>query len=300
MNKTNIAWTDFTWNPVTGCTAVSGGCKNCYAKAVHERFNDTPFSEIVFHEDRLLEPSKMRKPAKIFVGSMTDLFQDGVTDEMLDSIFRVILYNPHHTFQVLTKRPERMEEYFDRVYQKGRDKMETMEKVNPAVAKELEKYNSILPNLWLGVTVENQESLEARIPVLLDTPAAKRFISVEPLVERIKIGNIGRRTDKYGKEVTHEQIFFMSGSKSLWDERFGFNIPLRNIDHPKLDWIIVGGESGTKSKVRPMDPEWVQHIFEACKETGVPFFFKQWGAHKPYLGKEPRFEYEEVQEFPDE
>ena len=236
MQKTKIAWTDYSWNPTTGCTAVSDGCKNCYAKIVHERFNNTPFSEIVFHEDRLIEPYKKKKGTKIFIGSMTDLFQDGVTYQMFSKIMVTVTGNPQHTFQMLTKRPLRMKEFFDRYTQ----------------------VFEVPKNLWLGVTAENQKEADARIPILLDTPAAKRFVSIEPMLGEVKLMMV-----PYFKGVY-------------------------------LDWVIVGGESGAKSKVRHMKPEWVQKIYDDCKDARVAFFFKQWGAHKP----SGSYEFEKVQQFP--
>lgn len=256
MNQTNIAWTNYTWNPITGCTAVSDGCKNCYAKIVHERFNDTPFSEIIFHEDRLVGSYNKKKGKMIFVGSMTDLFQDEVTYEMFSKIMVTITGNPQHIFQMLTKRPLRMKKFFDR-------------------------YNEVFEvpeNLWLGVTAENQKEADARIPILLDTPASKRFISVEPMVGEIDLHNV---------EELKRQYF---SALAQYDPRRDSN--------SLLDWVIVGGESGAKPKVREMKPEWIQKIYDDCKANSVPFFFKQWGAHKPKdIGT---YEFEKVQQFPND
>ena len=262
MNKTNIAWTDYTWNPITGCTAGSAGCKNCYAKAVHERFYDTPFSEIVFHEDRLTEPFKVKKPSKIFIGSMTDLFQDGVDFKYINEIIVQVSKNPQHTFQILTKRPDRMKRYFDG-WEDGSGG----------------KYH--FPNLWLGVTAENQEQADKRIPILLDTPAAKRFVSIEPMIGEIDLTRI-MKDNKLQNGVGPLGINSLLGSTFL-----GTSIPA-------LNWIIVGGESGAKSKTREMKSEWVRKLYLQCVESRTPFFFKQWGSHKPkYHSK-----FEEVKEFP--
>jgi len=253
MNKTNIAWTDYTWNPITGCTAVSDGCKNCYAKIVHERFNDTSFSDIVFHEDRLIGPYKKKKGKMIFVGSMTDLFQDEVTYEMFAKIMVTVTGNPLHTFQMLTKRPLRMKKFFDR-------------------------YNEVFEvpkNLWLGVTVENEKELD-RVRTLVKIPAAVHFVSVEPMIGEIDT-NCYYLQDKRGH---HPFPYLNDGAKTKLIEM--------------LDWVIVGGESGAKSKVREMKPEWVQKIYNDCKANDVPFFFKQWGAHKP----SGSYKFEKVQEFP--
>ena len=262
MNKTKIAWTDYTWNPVTGCTAVSDGCKNCYAKIVHERFNkDIPFSEIVFHENRLLEPFKKKKGKKIFVGSMTDLFHDDVPFDWLYKIWTVMIENPQHTFQILTKRPDRMKEFI----------------LNHAPVPAMTGYTygkDYLPkNIWLGVTAENQKEANERIPILLDIPATKRFVSVEPMIGEIDLQNI---------EESKQSYF-----SSLLDYD-----PRRDTSNT-LDWVIVGGESGAKSKCREMKPEWVQKIYNDCKDSNTPFFFKQWGSHKP--SDAGSYEFEKVQ-----
>jgi protein gp37 len=269
MNKTNIAWTNYTWNPITGCTAVSDGCKNCYAKIVHERFYNTSFSEIVFHEDRLAEPKKKKKGKMIFVGSMTDLFQDGIDFDFIFKIWVVMVDNSQHTFQILTKRPDRMREFL----------------LNHAPVPAMTGYTygkDYLPrNIWLGVTAENQKEADARIPILLDIPAAKRFVSIEPMIGEVDLTMVYpdeedslHYIDAYiGRE-------YQSGEKK---------------DTNKLDQIIVGGESGAKSKVREMKPKWVQKIYDDCKANDVPFFFKQWGAaHKPTCN----YEFEKVQQFP--
>ena len=253
MNKTNIAWTDYTWNPITGCTAVSDGCKNCYAKIVHERFNDAPFSEIVFHEDRLADPYKKKKGVKIFVGSMTDLFQDGVNYDWVYKIWIVMIENPQHTFQILTKRPEAMKDFL----------------LNYAPVPAMTGYTygkDYLPkNIHIGVTAENQKEADARIPILLDVPAAKRFVSIEPMIDKIELTTL----------INEEKNIVISSLS-------GRVYPLAdNKQTESIDWVIVGGESGTKSDVREMKVEWVQKIYDDCRANDVPFFFKQWGAHKP-------------------
>ena len=234
MNKTNIAWANMTWNPITGCT-------NCYAKAVHERFYSTPFSEIVLHKDRLDEPLKRKKPTKIFIGSMTDLFQEGVTNEMLDAIFRTIIKAKQHTFMILTKRPKQMRGYLKDRYNLDGD-------FNGEVADAL--IDGVIPNLWVGVTAENQHAVDERINFLKDTPASVRFVSVEPMV-----GGVA-----FGESISN------------------------------LDWVIVGGESGALSRAREMQPYWVEDVFAECRTSGTPFFFKQWGAHVPDTAGAYQFE----------
>jgi len=262
MNRTNIAWTNYTWNPITGCTAVSSGCKNCYAKAVHERFYDTPFSEIVFHEDRLDAPRKKKKGKMIFVGSMTDLFHDNVSFEWLYKIWVVMMMSPQHTFQILTKRPDRMKEFLDNYA--------------PVPAMTGASYKDCVPhNIWLGTTIENQKEI-SRARILINIPAAVHFISVEPMVGEVDFSEYYLQ-DKRGH---HPFPYLSESAKTKIIEM--------------LDWVIVGGESGAKSKVREMKPEWVQKIYDDCKTNSVPFFFKQWGAHKP----SGSYDFENIQQFP--
>ena len=212
MNKTKIAWTEYSWNPITGCTQVSEGCRNCYAKAVHERFDKTgePFSQIVFHFDRLDEPLKLKKPSMIFVGSMTDIFHQDVDYHEFRMILNTIEKAPQHIFLILTKRPKRMKKYFEFYYTKY----------------------EVLKNVWIGVTVENQASADERIPLLIDTPAAKRFLSVEPLLEEVNLRKLHRKT-KYGCPV------YPCSEPYLFD----------------IDRVIIGGESGAKSNGSEMKPE---------------------------------------------
>lgn len=285
MNKTSIAWTDYTWNPITGCTAVSDGCKNCYAKTVHERFNkDIPFSEIVFHEDRLSEPSKVKKGKKIFVGSMTDLFQNGVEYKWVAYIMAQAIMNPQHTFQVLTKRPEKMKEAINFMYLDIADTIKNEAGYKEALESSRSSFkNGLIQNLWLGVTAENQKEADVRIPILLDIPASKRFVSIEPMIGSIDLTMLF-------PDVKDDAMHYVNSLTGRDNQSGGYE------DKAKLDWVIVGGESGAKSKCREMKPEWVQKIYENCKANEVPFFFKQWGSHKP----NESFEFEDVQEFPEE
>lgn len=231
MNKTAISWAKYTWNPVTGCTPVSDGCRNCYAKTMAEtRLRgrcgypaDEPF-RVTMHPGRLDEPSKMKKPRRIFVCSMGDLFYEKVTDADIDAVMCRIAWATWHTFLVLTKRTERMQDFFSRhCYENGGDP---------------------LSHLWLGVSVEDQATADERIPLLLDTPAAVRFVSYEPALGPVDF-------TPYLKNLT------------------GWNIRA-------LDWLIMGGESGPVA--RPMDPEWARDTRDQCQAADVPFFFKQWGS----------------------
>jgi protein gp37 len=166
-----ISWTDYTWNPVTGCTKISPGCKNCYAASLTKRFEKEwgLFSKITEHKDRLDEPMKHRKPAKIFVCSMSDLFHKDISDSFLDEVFNVMADCKQHIFQILTKRSERMKEYL--------------------TGKE------ILANIWFGVSAENQGRADERIPLLLKVPARVRFISVEPQLQYIDLSRYLNQLD---------------------------------------------------------------------------------------------------------
>lgn len=234
--KTKIEWTESTWNPVSGCDKISDGCKNCYAEKMAKRLQamgtkgyENGF-KVTLHPDRLSEPTKRKKPTMYFVCSMGDLFHDDVPFWYIDDIFATMIHNSQHTFQVLTKRPKRMQQYFMR-------SKELIEEYFP---------NGVtLPaqNIWLGVTAENQEQADNRIPILLDIPATKRFVSIEPMLSKIDFERL------YSRE------------SYLFD----------------LDWVICGGETGANA--RPLHPDWVRNLRDQCQESNVPFFFKQWGEY---------------------
>lgn len=214
MNKSKIEWTETTWNPVTGCTKISKGCLNCYAERMSKRLagkfgypKDNPF-QVTLHPNRLFQPSKWKGNRMIFVCSMSDLFHDDIPDSYISEVLNVVKMCPQHTFQILTKRAERM--------------------------LEISKRFSHLPdNLWLGVTVESVE-YKNRIGLLSEIEARIRFLSCEPLLSDLVKLNLER-----------------------------------------INWVIVGGESGFKS--RAMNPEWVINIRNQCINKEIPFFFKQWG-----------------------
>lgn len=240
-SKTKIQWTESTWNPVSGCSKVSPGCKSCYAERLAKRLPAShaagkPFSEVVCHPDRLAIPLHWRKPRRIFVCSMGDLFHPDVPFEFIARIWSVMHDCPQHTFQILTKRPARMAEWLFRV--------STCEGMP-------------LPNVWLGVTAEDQQRADERIPLLLKCPAAVRFVSVEPMLGPVRLGL------EPGPAVGLPE-------GKAW----------RPANPGSLDWIICGGESGPGA--RPMHPDWVRSIRDMCKSAGVPFFFKQWGEWAPY------------------
>lgn len=301
--KTNISWTQgddgsqgSTWNPIRGCTPVSPGCKNCYAAKVAKRFSfpGGPFQglvrinaagertdewngEITYVEDHLLDPIRWKRPRRIFVNSVSDLFHHNVSDTVIDRIFAVMALAPQHTFQVLTKRPERMKEYFrnpSELRQRWFHELHSSLNFpgdprravlgNPsraAVAEGIMKgwRSLVLPNVWLGTSVENQKYADERIPLLLQTPAAVRFISAEPLLGPLCLADL---------QVDCGSIDALNG----WIFCEGRNEP---VQRERLDWVICGGESQRGS--RPMDPQWARSLRDQCKSAGVPYFFKQWG-----------------------
>ncbi|MDJ0403930.1 phage Gp37/Gp68 family protein [Rhodococcus erythropolis] len=259
-DKTGIEWTDATWNPVTGCTKVSPGCDNCYAETFSERFRGTPGHyfeggfDIQLRPDKLDQPLRWKRPRRIFVNSMSDLFHKDVPDEYIAKVFAVMALAPQHTFQILTKRHARMRSLlnagdFQTAVAEHMLAMTDEERL-PDVGDPLP-----LPNVWLGVSTEDQKWADLRIPALLETPAAVRFISAEPLLGPINLEMLAGKT---------------LGWNALDDE---------SIAHPALDWVIVGGESGRNA--RPMHPAWATSLRDQCAHAEVPFLFKQWGEWVP-------------------
>jgi len=289
MSKSSIEWTDEVWNPVTGCTRASAGCDNCYAVRMSYRLEnmgqedykgltvvngkgDRHFNGIVrCHEDRLTIPLRWRKARRCFVNSMSDLFHKDVPFDFIDKVFAVMAITPHITYQVLTKRPERMAEYF--ADEAGRSS-------GWRVAVQLEKWNRgfqagkiqwPLPNVWLGTSVEDQQTADERVPLLLHVPAAVRFLSCEPLLGRVDL----RELPVPWRALSDDDI----------GKPFTFNALCRDDDNDlyhsenHIDWVICGGESGPKA--RPMHPEWARALRDQCQTAGVPFHFKQWGEWAP-------------------
>lgn len=266
-DKTGIEWTDATWNPVTGCTEVSPGCDRCYAKTFAERWRGTPGHyfergfDVQLRPDKLDLPLRWRRPRRIFVNSMSDLFHDQVPDDYIARVFAVMSYAHRHTFQVLTKRHARMRsllsserfvDLFDIEFCKLPNWVERYP--DPDSAGHL--VDGPLPNVWLGVSTENQQWADIRIPALLDTPAAVRFISAEPLLGPIDF----RRVPGFNR---------IGLDLSNW-------------------WVIVGGESGPGA--RPMHPDWARSLRDQCVSAGVPFLFKQWGEWAPGDHRNPQLD----------
>lgn len=269
-DKTGIEWTDATWNPVTGCTKVSQGCKHCYAEREWPRmtklvpaYAGRDFTDVRTHGDRLDQPIRWAKRRMIFVNSMSDLFHPAVPDGFIDIVFGVMwacLYGRKeqdgHIFQVLTKRADRMRDYLitDRREAWAQAAVRHGGGIDPdgLYDQTMDLARAPHPRIWLGVSVEDQASADTRIPLLLGTPAAVRWISAEPLL----------------------------GPVSLPFERIGhWNALAIKSNQPwattRLHWVVVGGESGPKA--RQMHPAWARSLRDQCAASGVPFLFKQWG-----------------------
>lgn len=296
MGATSIEWTDATWNPVTGCTKVSAGCKHCYAERVFprayagktvmaespERFGDRVnldkitrqrrFTDVMTHPDRLDQPLRWRKPRRVFVNSMSDLFHDDVPDDFIAQVFTVMARALQHTFQVLTKRPERMREWFaDSAWERVCQSVIT----NKVLFKDGEDLDWPLPNVWLGVSVEDQATADQRIPLLLETPAAVRFVSYEPALGPVDFSAHGAHALPLSWTYSAGQ----GDHHPSGDGRGGWWSDLGHLpgEPPNVDWIIVGGESGPKA--RPFDVQWARDTIRQCRASGVACFVKQLGAN---------------------
>ncbi len=245
MSQTTIEWTDKTWNPVTGCTKVSEGCARCYAETIANRFwGDRKFSDVQFHEDRLKAPATWKTPCKVFVNSMSDLFHESVTFKQIDQIFAVMATTNRHTFQVLTKRPERMLEYFTD-YLPDVGGLTVLHKGSARVAVDLSR-SFPLPNVWLGVSVENQKAADERIPLLLRIPATVRFLSCEPLLEDIDIKDY---LGEFWYCPDCEYDWKEAGAMASGKKRLCGICEARIIKgETGIHWVIIGGESGDKAR----------------------------------------------------
>jgi protein gp37 len=256
-DNSDIEWTDATWNPVRGCTKVSAGCKFCYAETFAERWRGVPGHpyehgfDVRTVPESLSLPLRWTRPRLVFVNSMSDLFHKDIPDDYIDTVFGVMAAARIHTFQVLTKRAERLRDYM------STDRR--LEWAN-AAAGQVPGYAigdvrcdyiahgpRVLPNVWLGVSVEDQKAADTRIPLLMECRAAVRFLSCEPL-----LGPLDLQLDA------------------------GYENGLHWVDAPQPDWVIVGGESGPGA--RPCSIDWIQRIVDDCKSHHVPAFVKQLGA----------------------
>jgi protein gp37 len=260
----DIAWTDTVWNPLAGCTRKSAACRHCYAEsitALSARAGGwgTGFAEIVdgaaawtgkiaLRDDRLTFPLGLENPGRVFVNSLSDLFHESLDEATIDKVFAVMAAAPRHVFQVLTKRPKTMQPYL----------------ADPGTPMRIERHMAELggsakidawplPNVWLGVTAENQKEADRRIPLLLQTPAAVRFVAAEPLLEALDL-----------KPGTWLKAEADAG--------------------PKIAWVVAGGEIG--SEAQPCHPDWVRGLRDQCARTATPFFWTHWGEHVPATGIE--------------
>lgn len=238
MGKTAIEWATDTWNPVRGCAPVSEGCRNCYAMRQAHRFSgpgmpyegltratsDGPkwTGKVRLVPELIEAPLRWRKPRRVFVNSMSDLFHPEVPDGFITHVWSVMRQAKQHTFLILTKRPERMAAWAAQWCHAGGF--------------------GVLRNVWLGVSCEDQATADERIPHLLATPAAVKFVSAEPLLGQIDLTKVE--------------------------------------EYARLSWVIAGGESGPGS--RPCHPEWVRSLRDQCQAAGVAFFYKQWGDWVPF------------------
>jgi protein gp37 len=286
--SSKIEWTDRTWNPLRGCSRVSPGCQHCYAERVAYRFSGPgqPYENLVrtttqgpkwtgdvrLVADVLGAPLSWAKPSKVFVNSMSDLFHESVPFEFIASVFAVMSVTTRHTYQVLTKRPERMLEFFQWVAAKNsvfagdriHDHWPAQIKWKPQNSPGRGGYDNCGPswpceNVWLGVSAEDQKTANARIPLLLQVPAAVRFLSMEPLLGSV---NLHPWLCKHGQASRPEQ------NHGPWCDPAG-----------QIDWVIVGGESGPQA--RPTHPNWVRSLRDQCAAANVPWLFKQWGEFAP-------------------
>lgn len=261
MAKTSIEWATDVWNPTTGCAKVSQGCAHCYAETIAKRFwGERKFTDVQCHPDRLEQPLHWRKPRRVFVNSMSDLFHKDVPLDFILRVWMVMARACDYTFMILTKRPERMLMFVNE-YLPGTWGLATMN---------MRLLDKPIPNVWLGVSVEDQRTADERIPLLMKTPAAVRFVSAEPLLGPVDLeigmctecGGCGITAGHYFQEDGMDTCNACGGSGKAFD---------------KLDWVICGGESGPGA--RPMHPDWARSLRDQCQAAGVPFFFKQWGEY---------------------
>ncbi len=257
-DRSTIEWTQATWNCVTGCTRVSEGCDHCYIprtaafRIQHRDFDRDGVGAttgVKLHPDRLHLPLRWREPRRVFVNSLSDLFHAEVPDRFIAEVFAVMAMASRHQFQVLTKRPGRMRSLLNR----PEFAADVYVRVAERGGTPLPDPWWPLPNLWLGASVENQRWADIRVPALLDTLAAVRFLSCEPLLGPV-------------------DLHWCGGVDALEpDWCAGMGAP-----HPFVDWVIIGGESGPGA--RPMHLDWAQGIVDQCRDAGVAAFVKQLGS----------------------
>lgn len=281
MGDTSISWTDKTWNPVRGCSRVSEGCRNCYAERIAARFSgpgqsyaglarrtvDGPrwTGKVKLLPTLLDQPRHWRQTRRVFVNSMSDLFHEQIPDEFIDQIFAVMALCQQHVFQILSKRPERMREYLCDSEMAGRV-ARAVDTVNWRDRKRhgnggLSSFAWPLCHVHVGVSVEDQETANERIPWLLKTPAAVRFISYEPALASVRLDVLRWREPGFNCE---REVYPFAGVMA---------IPDHDWDVGKIDWVICGAESGPGA--RPMNEDWVRSVRDQCQAAGTAFFYKQ-------------------------
>ncbi len=321
MADTSIEWTQKVWNPIVGCSIHSPGCKRCYAMRMAWRLQamapkpDGTGNPALTHyggtveqsragpvwtgkinvapDDVLTAPLRRKKPTTYFVNSMSDLFHADVPDEVIDWVFAVMALCGQHTFQVLTKRADRMRAYMTEFVQGKRSVVEAGRgmaepgKLACRIASFRQASTActptwVLPNVWLGVSVEDQQRADERVPDLLATPTGIHWLSCEPLLGPVDLTRVKRFRDG-----TADKEFINAVGGRMWTDQTGLPNPDPSWAYPGrrfsegrgLDWIVIGGESGKGA--RPMHPAWARSLRDQCAEAGVPMFFKQFGSWRP-------------------
>lgn len=293
QRKSGIEWTDQTWNPIRGCSKVSQGCKHCYAETMAARFSKPgqPYEKVITNgrwngdvvlvPEHLADPLRWQRPRRVFVNSMSDLFHESLAFEDIAAVFGVMAAAPRHTFQVLTKRPKRALEFFKwvtsvcwdiRPRSMGEwtvchgeallrdDEPGTIHRTS----EEADGRPWPLPNVWLGVSIEDQATADERIPLLLQCPAAVRWVSAEPLLGPVNL-----------------RAYLPHASLGETMQRLANAVDRGDTSLQLLDWVVVGGESGPGA--RPMHPDWARSLLDQCVPEGTSFLFKQWGDWKSIL-----------------
>ena len=297
-DKTNIEWTDETWNPIVGCSVVSPGCTNCYAmkqaariEMMHEGRHalhagdggvnanapPTPYAGLtqaskagpvwtgkvaMANDQTLTKPLRWKRGRRIFVNSMGDLFHESVPDAWIDRVFAVMALAPQHTFICLTKRAKRMREWAHYSRRGGVifSMLDVIDERKEGGHKQAVETPWPLPNVVLGVSAEDQPRADERIPDLLATPAAKRIVSIEPMLGPIELSRFVSSSPLFGIDENRKTYVIEEGRG--------------------LDGVILGGESGPGA--RPMHPDWARSVRDQCAAASAPFFFKQWGEFREF------------------